>query len=330
MINIDLTTNSPVYNTIGAQAQWIQHRFGRRNYPNLELDADVVIKTLSNINETINFISIFGEPCAHPNFLEILKTVNVGCSVVNTTLNFVNDHIIDELNNKKTFVVVPLYGINELCDKIVLHSDWTTISNNLKNLNTGVSVEFYLFEHNIHQLEEVKQFCKDTNCELKINTGVAIHPSGFSPIVNEHAEWLYDAYSAGQSSTIKWGTLHKTVSGYNSLIQFVKPIKGRSIIDNPAVHQFVQDYKYDENISISVTGDVFPSFELHKMFSNALCTDWNLSFNNIANIDKVTVNENFKYVCASINKIVKYLKNNNNIYNKDIDYILTNLANSNI
>lgn len=330
MINIDLTTNSTVYNTLGAQSQWIQHRFGRRNYPNLDLDADIVIKTLNKLTGPIQFISIFGEPCAHPNFLEILKTADVGRTVINTTLNFVNDRIIEELNNKKTFVVVPLYGINELCDKIVLNSDWTTISNNLKKLNTSVSVEFYLFEHNIHQLEEVKEFCKDTNCDLKINKGVSIHPSGFSTIVDEQGEWLYDVYSCNQTSTIKWDKLHKTVNGYNSLIQFVKPIKGKSILEKPLVYPFTQDYSYDKDISISVTGDVFPSFELHKMFSNALCDDWNLSIKNIADIDQVTINESFKYVCSSINKILTYLKSNNNIYNKDIDSILTDLANSNI
>ena len=330
MINIDLTTSNTVYNTIGAQSQWIQHRFGKRNYPNIELNPDVVIKTLSKISGPVQFISVFGDPCNHLNFLEILKSVDVGCSVVNTTLNFVNDRIIEELNNKKTFVVVPLYGINELCDKIVLHSNWLTISNNLKNLNTNVSVEFYLFEHNIHQLEEVRQFCKDANCELKINKGMSLHPSGFSPIVNEQGEWLYDIYSCIQTSNIKWNNLHKTVSGYNSLIQFVKPIKGKSILDKPAVYPFTQDYSYDNNLSISVTGDVFPSFELHQMFSNALCTDWNLSINNISNIDKVTINENFKYVCSSINKILKYLKVDNNIYNKDIESILANLTNSDV
>ena len=57
MINVDLTTKNTVYNTLGPQAQWIQHRFGRRDYPDIELDAELVIKILQDTQDTINFIS---------------------------------------------------------------------------------------------------------------------------------------------------------------------------------------------------------------------------------------------------------------------------------
>jgi hypothetical protein len=95
-------------------------------------------------------------------------------------------------------------------------------------------------------------------------------------------------------------------------------------------------YAIDENIvtdgvtSISVTGDVFPSHELSTNFSNALCKDWTLAFSKITDVDKVTVKEDFKYICSVISKILLYLKQDNNIYRKDFNTILANLTNSNV
>lgn len=330
MINIDLTTKNNIYNTVGPQAQWIQHRFGRRNYPDIELNTDIILNAISKLTETINFISVFGDTCLHPDFIEILSKTETGKSIVNTSLNFNNDNIIDALNNKRSFVVVPLFGINELCDKIVLGADWNLISDNLKKLSCGVQIEFYTYNHNIQQLAEITDFCNSIKCNLKINKGVSVHPDGFSPIVDSEGNWLYDVYVANEETDIRTGNLYKTVPGYNSLVQFVKPLKGRSILNNPTVYKFINDYTYDKDISISVTGDVFPSFALHQIFSNTLCTDWNLSVTNVTSLDKTSIREEFKYTLSALNKILLYLNEKNNIYNKDILDILTDLTNSDI
>jgi hypothetical protein len=330
MINFDITTKNTVYNTLSPQAQWVQHRFGKRDYPTLEVSTETVLSTIKQIAGTINFISVFGDPCSHANFVDILRATEPGRSVVNSNLNFSNDTIIEELNSKNSYVVVPLYGIEDLCNVVALNSSWNLISNNLKNLTCGVCVEFYLFEHNAHQVDAITAFCKNANCEIKIKKGSALHPDGFSPIVNEFGEWLYDVHPYEIGLELKWKELYKTVDGYNSLIQFVKTAKGRSILDNPDVFKVNNTYNYDNTVSISVTGEVFPSFELHQMFSNALCTDWDLSFSNISDLNRVTVREDFKYICASIEKVVDYLKHNNNIYSKDFKLILADLTNSDI
>lgn len=311
MINIDLTTNNTVYNTLGAQAQWLQHRFGKRNYPDLSLDTDKVISFLENCNDTVNFISVFGDPCCHPNFLDIMSVIEEGRSVVNTYLNFKNDNIIHVLNNKNSYVVIPLYGINELHDKILLGSDWDIVKNNLSNLTCGVCVEFYMFEHNMHQLKEIKELTRIFNFDLKIRKGIALHPDGFSPIVNDKGKWLYDVYPCDENLTeLKWKELCKTVNGYNSLIQFVKPVKGKSILSSPNIFKVQDKYTYDDQTSISVTGHSFNSFELHQVFSNALCTDWDLSFSKVTEYDKMTVRQDFKYYCSTLNYISDLLKEN--------------------
>jgi len=135
-------------------------------------------------------------------------------------------------------------------------------------------------------------------------------------------------YANKENISNQTNSLHKTVLGYNSLVQFVKPIEGRNILNNPTVYKLVEKHTYDKDISISVTGDVFPSFALHQIFSNALCTDWNLSITNIT--DRGSIREEFKYVLSAINKILLYLDEKNNIYNKDILDILANLTNSDI
>lgn len=330
MTNIDLTTKSTIYNSIGAQAQWIQHRFGRRNYPILSLDTASAITAISQINDVIHFMSIFGDPCCHPDFIEILKSVETGKSVVNTYLNFKNDAIISALSESRSYVVVPIYGIGHLADKILLNSDWDIILQNLTNLQCKVCIEFYCFDHNIAQVEAVKDLCNKYNFDLNIRTGTAIHPDGFSPIVNEHGEWLYDVYSCSDPTNVNWPNLYKTVNGYNSLIQFLRPTKGRSILNNPIFYNVKEKFSYDNNISISVTGHVFPSFNLHQLFSNALCDDWNLSFENIVGLNKLTIRPDFKYLCSAISTIVDILNTDNNIYSKDFKDILTNFADSNI
>lgn len=310
MINIDLTTNNTVYNTLGAQAQWLQHRFGKRNYPELSLNTSTVKAFLETCDDTVNFISVFGDPCCHLDFLDIISNVKEGHSVINTYLNFNDDSIIQVLNNKHSYVVVPLYGIGALHDKILLGSDWNVVRNNLSKL-TNVCVEFYMFEHNIYQLEEIKELSRILNFDLKIKQGISLHPDGFSPIVNSNGEWLYDAYPCNENTiNLKWKDLYKTVNGYNSLIQFIKPIKGKSILNSPNVFKVQDNYTYDNQTSISVTGHRFNSFELHQVFSNALCTDWDLSFSKITEYDKMTVRQDFKYYCSTLTYISELLKEN--------------------
>lgn len=314
MINIDLTTSNTVYNTLGAQAQWLQHRFGRRDYPDLSLDSEKIISFINSCEDTINFISVFGDPCCHPKFIDILSCVKEGRSVVNTYLNFNNDSIIQLLNDKQSYVVVPLYGIDDLHDKIILHSDWASVKKNISNLTCNVCVEFYLFEHNIHQLEEITQLSKNLNFELKVKKGISLHPDGFSSIVNEKGVWLYDVYSCDENTVdLMWRNLPKTVHGYNSLIQFVKPIKGKNILKNPNIVRVQDKYTYDNQTSISVTGHIFNSIELHQIFSNALCSDWELSFSKITEYDRMTIKKEFKYYCSTLNHILELLKENKTI-----------------
>ncbi len=331
MINIDITTKNAVYNTLGAQAQWIQHRFGRRDYPDISLDANTIVSKILNINDTFNFLSVYGDPCSHPNFCFILENIPTGKSVLHTYLNFQDDNIISLLNEKQTYVVVPLYGIKELNNKLILNSEWDIVYSNLKKLNTSVCVEFYVFEHNLHQVNEIKEISSKLGFDLKILKGAGLHPAGFSPIVDDKGLWLYDAYPCNEdASKIKWPELNKTVRGYNSLIQFIKPIKGKSILNNPPIYKVDKEYSYDSTLSISVTGHVFKSFELHRMFSNALCTDWNLLFSKIVDYDKTTIREDFRYCCATLDKVINILKLDNNLYEHGIEEVLSNFTNSNI
>jgi hypothetical protein len=326
MINVDLTTKNTVYNTLGPQAQWIQHRFGRRDYPDIELDAELVIKILQDTQDTINFISCYGDPSNYTHVLKVLDQVQPGKCVFNTHLSFDNDQLVTLLNNKHAYVVVPIFGIEDLNNKILLHSDWDLVLKNIKNLTCMVCLEFYTYSFNKHQIDKIHYLFSNSNVEIKIKEGICTHPAGFSTIVNEHGDWLYDAYAKED----KWPELQQTVDGYNSLIQFVKPVKGKSILNNPLVYAIDENIVTDGITSIAVTGDVFPSLELSRNFSNALCKDWTLAFSKITGLDKVTVKEDFKYICSAINKILLYLKQDNNIYRKDFNTILANLTNSNV
>jgi hypothetical protein len=329
MINIDLTTKNTVYNTLGPQAQWVQHRFGRRDYPDIELAAETVKQVISQSSDTVNFISVFGDPSEHTDIIEIVNHLDQGKLVFNSYLNFNNDNLIEALNSNQAYIVVPCYGIYELANKVVLNSNWSQIESNLKKLNCTICVEFYIFEHNVHQLPQLETLCKALSIELKLKPGTAFHPDGFSPIVDDNGRWLYDVYSCDKDTkTVKWPNLHQTVNGYNSLIQFIKPVIGDSIL------KFGKFYKIDssvttDNISISATGHVFPSFELHQIFSNSLCTDWNFSFSNITEFNKISINPEYAHLCSAITNISKMLEFNSLSTNQYSD-ILENFTNSNV
>lgn len=329
MISIDVTTKNSVYNTLGAQAQWIQHRFGRRNYPLLEIEKDHVFNVIANTNDTINFISTFGDPSSHKDIIEIVDSVQSGKIVFNSHLNFNNNDLIDVLTSKESYVVVPLYGIENLCNKISLHSNWEQILQNLEKLNQHACVEFYLFQHNIHQVEAIKTLSEKYNFKLSLKPGVSIHPEGFSSIVNEHGEWLYDAYPCDVDiKHVRWPMLHQTSLGYNHLIQYVKPIRGNSIIEKPKFYKTTNSYSYDTNISVCVTGHVLPSFTLYQIFSNALCDDWNFLLSNILDSETMTIREDYLFLCSALRKILSF--KDNNLNNNSFLDILTNLTDSNV
>jgi hypothetical protein len=327
MINIDLTTKNTVYNTLGPQAQWMQHRFGRRDYPDVDLDIESVKHVISHSSDTINFISVFGDPSEHKDIVEILNHTDQGKIVFNSNLNFDNDQLIAVLNYKQAYVVFPCYGIYDLADKVVLKSDWVRIENNLKKLNCTVCVEFNIFDHNIHQIPQLENLCRELSLELKLTPGTALHSDGFSPIVDYNGCWLYDVYSCDKDAkTHKWPNLYQTVNGYNSLIQFIKPVIGNSILKFGKFYKIYGSVTTD-NISISATGHVFPNFELLQIFSNALCTDWNFSFSKIIYLNKIR--PEYAHLCSTLTNISKMLDFNSLSKNKYSD-ILANFANSNV
>lgn len=329
MINIDITTKNTVYNTLGSQAQWVQHRFGRRDYPQLELAKETIKQIISQTDDPVNFISVFGDPSEHKDIVEILGFIDQGKIIFNSNLNFKNDALIEILNKKQAYVVFPCFGIADQSNKIVLNSDWSQIEHNLKQLKCNVCVEFYLFEHNIHQIDLIKKICNKLSLTLELKSGIALHPDGFSPIVNENKEWLYDAYSCDESTkNVKWPSLEKTVHGYNSLIHFVKPVIGTAILDRKNFYKINSSFSTD-NISISVTGHIFPSYELHLIFSNALCTDWNVSLSKITEFNKITIKKEYIHLCSALTTISNMLEYNclDTASYKDI---LANFTDSNI
>lgn len=309
MINIDVTTKNTVYNTLGPQAQWIQHRFGRRNYPNIELDFLAVKDIIETTTDTINLVSIYGDPCCYTHIKDLLQEIQPGRLVINTYLNFVDDDLIDLINKSNAYVVVPLSGLDDKCDTIVLHSSWDKIQHNLKSLTCGALVEFYTYEHNTHQVEEIQKFCKENIIELNLKKGISIHPDGFSPVVNENGEWLYDVFPTDNYDICKG--LNKTVNGYNSLIQFVKPVTGKSIIDSPIIFNVSHEHVFtNDSKCLSITGHTLNSVEKLYAFSNALCTDWNLSYSKILD-NKKQIREDFKYTCALLREILIDLADSN-------------------
>ena len=72
-VHIDLTTSNTVFNPLSAQGSWIQHRFGKRNYPNIELDTARVIDYLLQTNDQIFLTSSFGDALCFSGITDLIK-----------------------------------------------------------------------------------------------------------------------------------------------------------------------------------------------------------------------------------------------------------------
>lgn len=349
-VHIDLTTRNTVFNPISAQGSWIQHRFGRRNYPKVELDIKLVTDLLNQTTDTVFLTSSFGDPLCYTHIEEILKLKNN--FIIHSYINIKNDALFNRLADSNNIVVVKLSGIKNLVDKIYLNSDWDTIYNNLSILKDRALIEFELFEHNEHQLPELLKICDQFNSKIKIAAGTSLNGinqketiRGFSSIIDQGGNWLYDVNSINHNfpndfvlasellnldfKKAKEKPLYQTVKGYAILRTFVKKELGKSILNRPSIFKTSSEKspRPINGYSVAVTGHVFPNENITKFFSNMLCTDWKLSPKDIFYVDRTN---NYLLDIAKLVGQINSLDLSKIHYSNNLRGILSYLSNSNI
>lgn len=322
MITVDITTNNTVFDPLSGQGSWIQHRFGQRDYPQLNLDINCV-KDIINSYDTIFLRSVYGDPLCHPNIKEIIAEANNKNKtlIIFSYLNIKNKEIIDLIANTPTVSVYAVIDGYNNYGSTILESNRHTVFKNLKKLGVKATIEYHLYTYNIADLDDIRNFCNQSSCSLKLQPGKNFGLPVTS-IIDRHGTWLYDIVPV-QSETDKITTAHykeKTVEGYRSLLDYMRTVNGVSILDNPAVTRIYKTNESfnDDMVSVAVTGHVFKNTESMFVFSNALCTDWAINTDTVYKVakDKSSIDNYSILVAKTLNEI--------------LDKGLTSFSNSNI
>jgi hypothetical protein len=302
IVTFDLTTNNTVFNPLSAQGSWVQHRFGKRNYPETELPVEKLLEVIAETKASKYFLeSAYGDALCYSHINELLDAD--ADFVIRSYCNINNDALFHKIKEKNCIVAVNISGIDEFDSSVFLHSDWNVISKNLITLGSCAYITFWLYEHNQHQLKTLVDFCYKYGNNLQVMPGVALH-QGYSSIIDEQGSWLYDVVStstvitdsfiSGDDLILLSEKADKLVSQnakvsqslfcYSTLRTFVKEQKGRSILNYPIVPNFepFQVEKPFAEIAITVTGHVFPNKALADTFSHTLCDDWKFDRNDFA------------------------------------------------
>lgn len=277
MITVDITTRNTVFYPLGPQGQWIQHRFGKRNYPTLDLELDVIEKIIKT-NNTVFLRSIYGDPLCHPNIDKILDIISdTSTNVFVFSFLNVSKKIIHKINKIPNIHVYGLVDGYANYGKTILESDAKRVFGNIKALK-DVTLEFRLYKHNVIDIQQLKD--KFPNIDVTILPGIHLI-ADFANVVDSYGNWLYDVFYLETVDESAYApVLNKTIDGYKVLTTYLVEIdKGVSILDMPPLSKFIRSKTVfnDDMTAISVTGHVFNSVELMTIFSNALCNDWKIT-----------------------------------------------------
>lgn len=250
---VDPTTKNFIYNSTSPQGQWYKHRWGRRNYPIVDLPL------FYPATEHITLSSVYGDPLAWTHINEFCKNYKGNISIITYGVGVLPEH--DNIT-----YILKLDGIHELCGKVFLGAEW-----NESILARVDIIEFHQYAHNKRQLLDVYQLCVEHNLHLVIVDGAMVDYYGAS-IIDQECNWLYDVFPATHDST----ELVRTVEAYNSLRTYVKPPQGRSILRKPMIAKQPEIYRTVENDGeyIAPTGHKFTNRNMFTMFMLMLGDDW--------------------------------------------------------
>jgi hypothetical protein len=276
MITVDITTRNTVYNSLGPQGQWIQHRFGKRNYPLVDLDLQTIEKIIV-CNETVFFRSIYGDPLCHPDIDQVLDIIaHSKCNVFFFSFLNVSDAIISKINSIPNIHVYCMVDGYTNYGKTILDSNKKRVFKNLSKLSNA-TVEYRIYRHNVCDIKRLEKAFP--NAKVVLLPGIKLI-ADFSTVIDKDGNWLHDVFSLDTADENSYDpSLNKTIDGYKVLVNYLVDIEGGvSILEQPLLSKFIRTnktFQYDMD-AVSVTGHIFPSTELMTVFSNALCTDWKI------------------------------------------------------
>jgi len=362
---LDLTSKSDVYNPLSPQGQWLYHRFGRRNYPEGEIDFIELLNYLkNNPTDSILCYSYFGDALFYSNIIPLAQYCleNQIQLMIFTYGNFKSKSELKKLLSLNVKIFVFLSGYEKNNSLLYHNASWKKfifIKDNIAPEN--LFIEYSLYKHNLLDLEHIIKTV-DEKTNLKINHGNLLG-SNFASIISENSRWLYDF----EQSNIDLDDLNLTefnkikdikhqietlVKSNNDQNELIKSSRGylylrtclyernfdnifKIKLEDLELHNF---FKASEDTYINYLGYVFDNKDIFETFNNSLCDDWSFYIKNaIATADlKKLVKSN---ILLDKRKDNKYLKDhvlnvedqvNQLTYQYKNHLILSFLSNSNL
>lgn len=291
MITIDITSRNTVFNPLSSQGQWIQHRFGQRSYPIIDLDKSVIDLALDKY-DTIFFRSIYGDPLCHPdinNIVDAISKTNKQCFIF-SYLNIKDDNLIKKISNIDNITIYAIIDGYDSYGTTILNSNKKTVFRNIKMLNKKVILEFFMYKHNLIDYKKIKRLIVS---QINLLPGKKLC-DGPSSIIDQDGNWLYDVCAVDVfDESIYDPALVKYLTSYKILIPYLRTVKGKSILENPMIIRTIKNNEIfvHDMPAISLTGHVFESVEYMDIFTNALCNDWLIDANNISHVNKTLISK---------------------------------------
>lgn len=280
------------------QGQWYFHRFGKRNFPNGEIDFIELLNFLkSNPQKQIICHCFFGDPLYYSNIIPLAsycKENNIDLMIF-TYGTFDEVSTIDKLIELDVKFYLMISGFEDTNNLLNLYSDWQDIKyiiNNTKSNN--LFLEYSLFKHNF---KDIIKLCKFLNNKghLKIFHGNLLG-SDHNCIIDNYGKWLYDFERSDYESDILNRFIDLSKENILSELERYKMLE-KNLIKSSRGYLFLRTCIYDRNFSnifgcnlpklegldiLDVEEDIFLNYlgyafknrDLYEIFNNSLCDDW--------------------------------------------------------
>jgi hypothetical protein len=280
---LDVTTRNSIYNPTSSQGTWFQHRWGKRDYPVLDLSLELY-NTIWSQHDTVALQCVYGDPVDWIHFDAFLD------SVTKDRYAHVTTYGTRAIDNKKVNVVFLLDGIEEQCGKVFLGADWSDIKQNIKDTKGERTIQFYLYEHNKYQIPKIQDFCARHEIELRLHYEYC-DSTGRQSIINKNKQWLYDVQPHLYNSSIDYKKekpveLYRTIWAAQFLKVYNKGNHNCSILQHPKRKQLKNTGNNTGYTYVTPTGHAFVHSDEYGMFMNMLCPDWNINFRSYDEYEK--------------------------------------------
>lgn len=305
---IDPTTRNSVFNPVGIQGQWYQHRWGQRDYPQISLSSDQLRISLDNNNEGfINVPLMYGDVADYEHF-DILSKHGKDKLNLNSYGMFSNDYVTLILSNYNQ-VTIHVDGWGETLGKVFLGTDYTKIKKVAETI-PHLNLVYHCYQHNIQSLAECYQFCIHHNITLHLQSGEVHNGNNSHPIITKEKQWLYDVHGftvdkdkcsdlekyISEMSVQKGYKLRKSLYSYNTLRTYMKVPEGRRITESALVPRIFPDKELEIHFknslfqidcqAVTPTGHVFTSHNMMSTFMQFLGKDWGFDVRRLNSYDE--------------------------------------------